>query len=146
MSKEKVRLSPDKISDKWGRHMKAAVPDIQSGIDAMTEDPGQKAVDAQDKMLAKVTESIQSGIWAKRRLAVPFSEWKEKTKSKVATRLTGGVDAAMPKRKKFDTWLASRLNGVLPEIAAMSDLTLDDSKARVMRMMDYMSAEKYKGV
>ena len=145
MSKEKVGLSADKISDKWGRRMKGAVKDIQDGIDAMTVDPGQKAVDAQEKMKQNLIESLDSGIWAKRRLEVSKEEWKTKTKKKVSERLSGGVDAAMPKRKKFDTWLAGRLNQVLPEISAMSDMTLEDSKARVIRLMDHMAAEKYKG-
>jgi len=146
MSKQAVRLTPDKISDKWNRHMKSAVPDIVSGIDGMTVDPGQRAVDQQDKMVRNLTESVQNGTWAKRRLAVSKSDWQSITKAKVSARLSTGVDQALPKRKKFDSWLVSRLNGVLPEIDSMADMTLEDSKARVCRLMDHMAAEKYKSV
>ena len=146
MSKTSVRLSPDKISDKWNRHMKADVPDIVTGIDAMAVDPGQRAVDQQDKMVRNLTESVQNGTWAKSRLAVSKSDWQAITKAKVSQRLSTGVDQALPKRKKFDSWLVGRLNSILPEIDAMSDMTLEDSKARVFRLMDHMAAEKYKSV
>ena len=146
MSKTSVRLTPDRISDKWNRHMKTAVPDIVAGIDAMAVDPGIRAVEAQDKMLRNVTESISNGTWAKRRLAVSKSDWQSITKAKVSARLSTGVDQALPKRKKFDAWLVGRLNAILPEIDSMSDMTLEDSKARVIKMMDHMAGEKYKSV
>jgi len=146
MSKTAVRLSPDKISDKWNRHMKAAVPDITAGIDAMTVDPGARAVEQQDKMVRNLTQSVQNGTWAKRRLAVSKSDWQSITKAKVSQRLSTGVDQALPKRKKFDSWLVGRLNGILPQIDGMSDMTIEDSKARVFALMDYMAAEKYKSV
>jgi len=145
MAREKVRLSPDQISDKWGRRMKGAVTDIMVGIDNVTEDPGQKAVAKQEKMLANLTKSVQDGTWAKRRLAVSMADWKSSTKEKVGQRLAGGVDKGMGKRKKFDGWLAGRLNAVLPTIAAMPDLTIEDSIARVRTLMEHMSKERYKG-
>lgn len=144
MSRTKVRMPANDISDKWGKNQKASVPFILKGLDNVTEDPGQKAVDAQDKMLAKITESITNGTWAKRRLKVSLSEWRTKTKKKVTERMAGGVDAAMDKRKVFDSWLVSQLDAVLPEIAGMPDMTLEDSFARVRRLMEHMSEHKYK--
>lgn len=144
MSKSKVRMSATDISDKWGKNQKASVPFIIKGLDSVTEDPGQKAVDKQDKMLANLTESITNGTWAKRRLKVSLSEWRDKTKKKVTERMAGGVDAAMPKRKLFDSWLVSQLDSILPEIAGMADMTLEDSVARVRKLMEHMSANKYK--
>lgn len=146
MSKEAVRLSADKISEKWGRRLKAAQKDITDGLDAVTEDPGVKAVAAKEKLKAKLIASIDDGTWEKRRLAVGLSEWRDKTKKKVIERLSGGVEAAMGKRKKFDSWLVSRLNGILPTIKGMSDMTISDSVERVRAMMEYMHAERYKGV
>jgi len=144
MSKSKVRMSSADISDKWGRHQKAAVPDIIKGLDSVSEDPGAKAVAKQDKMLANLTARITDGTWAKRRLKVGLSEWRDKTKKKVSERMAGGVDGAMNKRKEFDSWLVGKLNAVLPEISAMPDMTLEDSVARVRRLMEHMSEAPYK--
>ena len=49
MSKQKVSLSPDKISEKWNRRLKGAVSDIQSGIDSVTESPAEKAIQKKEK-------------------------------------------------------------------------------------------------
>lgn len=144
MAKEKVTLTPDKISDKWNRRMKTAIPDIQAGIDSVTDSPMEKAVAKQDKMKSKLIESIDNGTWANRMRKVSLSDWKSKTKAKVGERMSGGVDAAMPKRKAFDTWLVGRLNGVMPKIKAMPDMTMEDSVNRVRALMDHMSSEKYK--
>ena len=144
MSKSKVGLSPDKISGKWNRNLKHSVPDILIGLDGVTEAPAQKAIAKQEKMLANLTESVRNGTWAKRLGEVSLEDWRKNTKEKVTQRMAGGVDAAMPKRKKFDTYLVSTLDGVLPEIAGMSDMTIEDSKARVGKLMDYMHDHPYK--
>jgi len=144
MSKTKVRMNSNEISDKWGRNLKHSVPDIQKGLDAVTEAPSAKAIEKQDKMLANLTEAVQNGTWAKRLGRVSLSEWKEKTKKKVGERMSGGVDGAMGKRKEFDNWLVGKLNGILPEIADMPDLTLEDSVNRVRKLMEGMAADPYK--
>ena len=144
MAKDKVSLTPDKISDKWNRRMKGSISDIQAGIDSVTESPMIKAVEKQDKLRAKWLASIDDGVWAKGMEKVTLSDWKTATKKKVGERLASGVDGAMPKRKEFDTWLVSRLNAVLPKIKDMPDMTLEDSVARVRTLMEHMSAERYK--
>ena len=144
MAKGKVTLSPDRISEKWGRRMKGAVGDIQAGLDAMQVDPGQAAVAKQDKMLQNTMAAIQDGTWAKRRLAVSKQQFVEITKKKVAQRLASGVDESMPKRQKFDQYLVNTLNAALPSIHQMPDLTIEDSVNRVRALMEHMANNPYK--
>ena len=144
MSKTKVSLTPDKISEKWGRRMKNAIPDIQTGIDGVTESPMEKAAAKKEKMKANLIKAIDDGTWENRLKKVSLATWKENTKKKVGERMASGVDAGMDKRKEFDRWLAGRLNEKLPEIANMPDLTLEDSVNRVRAMMEHMSSERYK--
>lgn len=143
MAKSKVTINAADISKKWNTRMKQSVPDIQRGIDALQEHPGQKAAAAQEKMLARLTESVQSGRWAKAVSAVSLADWKTKTKQKVAERMSGGVDAAMAKRQAFDTWLVDNLNAVLPTISAMPNLTIEDAIARSAAYQRAMSQRKY---
>lgn len=144
MSKEKVRASASDISKKWNRNLKHSVPDIVAGIDGVTEAPSAKAVEKQDKMLANLTAAVQDGTWAKRLGAVSLTDWKEKTKKKVAERMAGGVDGAMAKRQAFDSYNVNTLNAVLPEINAMPDMTIEDSVARVRKLMEHMAANPFK--
>ena len=144
MSKTKIGLNPDQISTKWARRLKGSVVDIQTGIDGVTESPAEKAVAKQEKMLANLTKSVNDGVWANQLKKVSLSDWKQKTKEKVAQRLPGGVDAAMPKRKRFDSWMTNTINEILPTIASMADLTLEDNIARATAMIRHMAENKYK--
>lgn len=141
---KKVKLTPEEISEKWNRRTKASIGDIQKGIERVTESPAQKAISKADKMKANLIKSLDDGTWAKRLGEVSLEDWKAKTVAKVAERLSGGVDGAMGKRAKFDSWLTSTLNEVLPKIDAMPDMTLEDSVNRVRTLMEHMSKKPYK--
>lgn len=144
MSKTKVKMSAADVTELWGKRTTASLPEVLKGLDRITEDPGQAAVDKQAKMLAKLTESITNGTWAKRRLKVSLSQWRDKTKKKVTERLAGGVTAAKAKRAEFDVYNEATLNAVLPEIAGMPDMTMEDSVARVRKLMEHMAAHPFK--
>ena len=140
----KVSLDANSISEKWARRTKAAVSDVQAGIMRVTESPAQKAVAKAQKMKQNLIASIDNGTWAKRLGAVSLDDWKQKTAQKVGERLSGGVDGAAEKRAKFDGWLVNTLNGVLPKIASMPDMTLEDSVNRVRTLMEHMSKNPYR--
>lgn len=144
MSKSKINLSASQISEKWNKNMKSAVTYIQNGIDGVTESPCAKAAQKADKMIMNLTNAVQSGKWANSLNNVSLADWKQKTKEKVAQRLASGVDAAMAKRQKFDSYLINTVNAGLSKIKDMPDLTLDDSVNRVRAWMEHMSQNPYK--
>lgn len=145
MAKSKVVLSAAQISDKWGKRMKGSISDIQTGIDLVTESPTEKAVQKADKMKANINAALDSGRWANGLKAVSLSEWKTKTRAKVAERMSSGVDGSMGKRQKFDGYLVNQLNAVLPEIAQMPDMTIEDQVNKVRKLMTHLHENPYKG-
>lgn len=144
MSKTKVTLTGAAISDKWNRRMKGAITDIQTGIDAVTDNPCEKAAAKKDKMLQNITQAVNNGRWEAGLRKVTINDWKTKTKDKVAQRLSSGVDGSMDKRRQFDTYLVNNLNAVLPTINSMPDLTIEDSVNRVRALMEHMHNNPYK--
>jgi RNA processing factor Prp31 len=144
MSKSKVSLNANQISQKWNRRMKGAVSDIQAGVDAVTENPAEKAIQKQDKMLQNLTKAVNDGRWAAGLNNVSLSDWKSKTKEKVGQRLASGVDGAMDKRQKFDTYLVNTMNQILPTIQNMPDMTFEDSVNKVRAVMEHMHNNPYK--
>lgn len=142
----KVSLDANAISEKWARRTKAAVSDVQAGVMRVTESPAAKAVSKAAKMKQNLMKSIDDGTWAKRLGAVSVEEWKTKTAQKVGERLSGGVDGAQAKRQKFDTYLVNQLNGILPKIDSMPDMTIEDSVNRVRTLMEHMSKNPYRKV
>lgn len=144
MAKSKVTLSSSQISEKWNRNMKNSITDIQNGIDSVTESPMAKAAAKADKMLQNLSASVQSGKWANSLNAVPLASWKQVTKEKTAQRLATGVDQAMSKRQKFDTYLVTTVNSGLSKVNALPDMTFEDSVNRVRTMMQHMRDNPYK--
>lgn len=144
MSKSKVSYAPDQVSDHWNTGMKGSVTKIQQGVDSVTESPMEAAASQQEKMKVKLIAAIDNGSWARGLRAVDLNSWKQRTKSKVASNLGTGVDNAMDKRRRFDSYLVNTLNGVLPSIKGMSDLTIDDSIARSAALQRYMHDHPYK--
>lgn len=144
MSKSKVTISAGDISDNWNKQMKASVSRIQKGIDGVTENPAELAAAKQDKMLTNLTAAVNAGRWAAGLSKVTLSGWKTTTKTKVGTNLGSGVDSAMGKRRDFDQWLVSTLNGVLPTIKDMPDGTISDSVERCRALMEHMHNNAYK--
>lgn len=142
---EQVRLSAADISKKWNNNLKGSISYIEQGVDRVKEAPTEKAANKQDKMLQHLQEAVNTGRWGAALRKVSLQEWKKLMKEKVRARLAGGVDAAMDKRQAFDKYLVDTLNAVLPEIHAMPDMTLEDSVARVRRLMEYMNENRYKG-
>ena len=60
MSKQKVRMQSSEISEKWGRNLKHSVPDIQKGLDNVTEAPSAKAIEKQHNV-ALATGDVEVG-------------------------------------------------------------------------------------
>lgn len=144
MAKTRVGLSAADISNKWGNKLKGAVGDIQRGIDNVTENPAEKAIEAIPRMVAGVQQAAADGRIEAGLRQVNLNDWKTKTKEKVAQRLAGGVDAAMPKRRQFDQYLVQTLDSVLPSVAAMPKMTIEDGLNRVRAVVMHMHDNPYK--
>lgn len=125
------RMTPQEAREKWARRLKASIPDIEAGVDRVTEAPGKKAAAKADKMLAGITEAVRDGTWARRVGAVSLEEWKSKMKSKGVGRIAAGVDAAAGKAEDFFSQLFSYQDGLQGKMDAMPDLTLEDSINRM---------------
>lgn len=144
MAKEKITMSADDISSKWGRNLKNAVSDMQAGVDRVSTNPMEKAIAKKDKMKTNLVASIDNGRWESGMRKVSLSDWKTKTKSKIAERMGSGVDNAMTKRKQFDQWLVPVVQSGMDVVNAMPDMTIQDSKNRMNAFVDHMYNNKYK--
>lgn len=144
MAKNSMTMTAQEISDKWNSRMKSAVSDMQRGVDRVTENPAEKAVAKQDKMLQNLTQAITNGKWAAGLRNVTLADWKNNTKNKIGSRLASGVDNAMQKRKKFDDYLVNTMNGAMSKVNSMPDMTFEDSVNRVRAVMEHMHNNPFK--
>lgn len=131
-------LTPAEFAEKHNRRTKAAIADVQRGVQSVTESPTAKAAQAQDKMLNNLTAAVQSGKWKRGLQRVGLDEWKEKTLAKV-NRIGPGLDAAQDKVEAFAGELLPHIEDGQRKISDMPDLTLEDSIARMTEFTRHMA-------
>lgn len=139
-----VEKTVDEVVAKWGKRLKASTEEIKQGVNRVTEAPSAKAIAKKDKMLAKLIESIEDGTWEAQLGDYGLADWKKDMLEKGIKRISGGVDGATPKMKKFVAWLLSRVSEGQAKIADMPDMTLDDNLSRMETYIRHMAEQKFK--
>lgn len=137
-----IKVTPEQYAEKQARNLKAATPDIRRGVERVTVSPTAKAAEAQDKMLARLTEAVQSGKWAAGLRRVSLEDWKSKMLDKGVPRIAAGIDAAYDKVVAFASELLPFQASLQGKIENMSDLTLEDNIERAAEWMRGMAKFK----
>lgn len=125
-----AKVSASEFQEKHARRLKAALPDIQRGVERVTTAPGKLAAAKQAKMKANINKAIDSGKWAKKVGGVSVTDWQSKTINKGIPRIASGIDAAADKVTTFAAKLLPAVDAARAKIATMPDLTLEDNIAR----------------
>jgi len=136
---KKVKLTAAEFQEKHNRRLKASVPDIQAGVQRVTEAPGAKAAEKVEKWHAAISAQETKDKWKRRVAAVSVDEWKAHMLNKGVPRIAAGIDGAAAKVVQFAEKLISHENAGLVEIETMADLTLEDSINRATWWIRHMS-------
>lgn len=134
-----AKLTPQEFREKQARRLKAAIEDMRSGVEKVTEAPTVKAAAKQEKMLNNLTEAIRSGKWGNRLKKVTLEEWKGAFVNKGLTRVASGIDGAASKVEDFAAQLLPYQDALQAKLKSMPDMTLEDSIARATTWIREMS-------
>ncbi len=134
-----AKVTAEQWIEKWGRRLSAAGADITAGVNRVSVAPGIKAAEAQDLMLARLTEAITSGVWARNVAKVSLSSWKESMIKKGIPRIPQGV--AGVKANKVAN-ISALLDAVDKASAAAHALPKGDIEASIARAAAFMRAMK----
>jgi hypothetical protein len=134
-----AKLTPQQAQQKQATRLKAAIPDMKTGIQNVTVAPGVAAAAKSDKMLTNLTASVQSGQWAKRVSAVSLSDWQSAAINKGTARVAAGIDAAAQKVTDFYTQLFPFQDSLVAQVKKMPDMTIEDSVNRAATMIRGMA-------
>lgn len=135
-----ARTTPQEYAEKWSRRLKGATEDIRRGVQRVNEAPGQAAARSQDLMLARTTEAITSGLWARQVGAVSLEDWRAAIINKGIGRIASGVDAAVPSQVDMATSLLAAVDASAAKARALPKGTLEDSINRMTTFVREMSA------
>ena len=133
------KLTPQQFTEKHARRLKGATEDMRAGINRVTENPCEKAIAKQDKMLTNLTASVNNGKWAAGLGRVSLQEWKDKADKVGVNRVAAGIDAAAAKMTAFAEQLLPHIDREVAKISAMPDITLDDNINRMTSFIRGMS-------
>ncbi len=125
-----ARVTPTEAAEKLIRRLQGATQDIARGVARVTEAPGIAAAAAQDLMLQRIIESIQSGRWAEAVSAVSLSDWKTAMTDKGIPRISQGIQAAQPQLVNFYSKLLPALEQISAEVNQMPKGDIEASIAR----------------
>lgn len=131
--------TPAQIAEKWSRNLSNSSTDIIAGINAVTENPMQKAVAKQAKLKQNWNAAIDSGKWATNTGAVTLAQWKKAFLDKGVSRITSGATASVSKVQAFHESLAAYQAAGLAQLESMPDLTVEDGINRQAFWTRYMA-------
>ena len=136
------KLTAQEAAEKWSQRLRGAVSDIQKGVDRVSTPPGQAAAAKKTKWVAKLSDPTIQDKWARNVAAVDLVTWKNQTKEKVASRLSGGVTAATPKMQSRYSDMFPFMDSLETRVKAMPDTTLQDAIARSVAWQEGMATYK----
>lgn len=128
--------------DKWGRRLNAAGQDITAGVKKVTTAPGVAAAAAQALMLQRITDAINSGLWAKQVSSVSLSSWQSDMINKGIPRIGAGVTAAQASKTSIIQNLLVAVDQAAAAAHALPKGNIENSIARASAFMRAMSQAK----
>lgn len=137
-----ARVTPEQFQEKHNRRLKAALEDVRLGVARVTVAPGSQAAARKDKMLARLTEAVNSGKWGRNVARVTLAQWQSLMTEKGIPRISGGIDAAADKVRGFAGQLLPFEDALMLTVSKMPDLTLEDSIARAQAWIRGMAKFK----
>jgi len=139
-----LTMTAAQFAEKHNRRTKAALQDLQAGVQAVTESPTAKAAAKQDKMLQRLTDAVTSGKWANGLKRVTLEEWKQRTISLGIPRISAGLDANKAKVEAFAADLIPFIQTAQTQLSRMPDTTLEDSIQRMAQWTRTMATFRRK--
>jgi len=127
-----MALSPQEVAAKWRRRLEGASEDYRIGVEAVTENPADKAIAKQDKMLAGITAAVNSGKWAAGLKRVDLAAWKKATIEKGVARLAAGAASGEAKMLDFMGALLPFQQSLQAKVDSMADVTFEDGVNRMV--------------
>lgn len=115
---------------RWKDSASAGQQRYAEGVQATQVDVVGRAIAAQPKMLANVTQAISSGRWARRLADVGTAGWKQQTLAKAANYGTGIAAGGDRYQSAMQTWLPI-IASAAAAVNSMPNASFADSLARM---------------
>lgn len=127
-----AKISPQVATEKWQRRTTAAVQDMITGVQAVTVNPAQLAIEKEQKMVQNFNAAMQDGKWKRSMGRVTLDDWKSAMQNKGAPRVAAGVQNAGGKMVAFMSEFLPFQETIQQKLATMPDITSEDAINRMV--------------
>lgn len=98
--------NPADVARKWAKNLGGSTDSIKTGVQAVTQNPAEKAIARQDAYVSGVQRAVAQGDYARGLRKVTLQSWQEAMVNKGLPRIASGAQASIPKMQNFlEKWL-----------------------------------------
>lgn len=118
------------VARKWSRNLAQAGESIKAGVQAVTENPAEKAAARADAYAAGVQRAVAEGRFQRGLRRVTLADWQNAMLTKGVQRVAAGASAATPKVTAFMEKFLPHQEALKSKLKAMPR---GDLQANIMR-------------
>lgn len=130
------------FAQNWSKNLEGSEKKILAGVSAVTESPMEKAAASVDRWRAGVIKAADDGAFVDGLRSVSLDTWKRNFQTKGVQNLRTGIKSAEPKVVAFGNYWMPIQADLSQQVAAMPKGTMQDSLARVAKVMEANHARK----
>ena len=138
-----AQKNPADVAAKWARNLGGSTDSIRRGVQAVTQNPAERAIARSDAYLAGVQRAIAEGRYARGLRRTTLQSWQDSMINKGLPRVASGANAAMPKMEAFLNAFLPYMSGLQAKLANMPRGDLQTNIARMVATVEYAAAFKY---
>lgn len=132
--------SVEQVLEKWVRNATGGVQSYRDAIQALSVNPLQKAADKSDDWQQRVSDPRTKEKYAQGLRRYSFEEWKAKTSTVGANRISEGIRQAAPRMRAFLAELLPYTQSLKERIRSMPKRSDADADARLQTAVAAMRA------
>lgn len=138
-----ARMSPAEHAALWAQRFGGSAEKYKQGIQRVQGNPAQKAIAAQDRLVANFVDSVNSGRWAAGLSKVSEASWKQAATEKGAPALATAARVAQEKVAKAEAEMGPIRESIRASLPARG--TIDENLERARQMAVKMHEAKRRG-
>jgi len=126
-----AKITPSQAAQKLGQRIAQSGAAYLAGVQAVTENPAQKAIAAKAKWEAGIMDAIANNRFEKGLSKVTLQGWKQSVADFGQNRYTSSATKAEKNYAAFAQEFFPFLDTVSDEVDSMPNMTIEDSIARM---------------
>lgn len=138
-----AKMTPTELAALWAQRFGGSAEKYKQGIQRVQGNPAQKAIAAQDRLLANFTAAVQDGKWAAGLSKVTEAGWKQACAEKGAPALATSARIAQEKVARAEAAMGPIRDSIVNALPPRG--TIEENLQRAYQMAMQMHNARKRG-